>query len=118
MRPLNYPLPVGHSLSSRTTVGRPTAQSLPSDLEALPSTLVSAPTRDWDIRILSSSGRLRCRPTELYLGSITKDNQLGFWVSWDENVYEETMVKEWLSEFKAAAEWYLGREDSPAYAKL
>jgi hypothetical protein len=28
-------------------------------------------------------------------------------VFWDENVYDESIVKEWLGEVKLAAEWYL-----------
>ena len=111
MRPSDYPVSASHPLSAASNLPKPASQSSPSDLEILPSASVSIPPQDWSIRIISSSSRLRCRPTELYLGSSTKDKQLGFWVSWDENVYEESVVREWLSECQAAAEWYLGRDD-------
>lgn len=120
MRSLDYPLPQNHPFSSRFT-GPNTLkiQALPSDLEVIPSSMPKpkAPADAYSIHIVDSASRLRCRPAELYLGSSMKNRQLFFWVSFDANVYEEVMVQEWLGEFKAVAEFYLGSEDA-LHAKL
>jgi len=50
--------------------------------------------------------RLRCRPTELYLGAATTRGQLHLHVFWDSNVYDDEMVAELLSEVKMATEFY------------
>jgi hypothetical protein len=47
----------------------------------------------------------------LYLGTSTKQNVLELWVYWDANVYQESMVHEWLDEIRAATEWYLGSQE-------
>lgn len=63
-----------------------------------------------NLHVHSSRTHLRCRPAELYLGASTSRRQLHLSVSWDGNVYDETIVKEWLEEVKNAAEWYFVNE--------
>ncbi|KAH9484367.1 hypothetical protein JR316_0003848 [Psilocybe cubensis] len=69
------------------------------------------------ISLKSSTTRLRCRPTELYLGASTSHDHLTLTVYWDNNVYEEDIVTEWLNEVKLAAEFYLG-SDQTIHSKL
>ncbi|KAF8910994.1 hypothetical protein CPB84DRAFT_1763081 [Gymnopilus junonius] len=65
------------------------------------------------VLLKSSTTKLRCRPTELYLGAATRNKQLHLWTSWDGNVYEEDLVKEWLEDVKQATKFYLGRSINP-----
>lgn len=60
------------------------------------------------IRIIDSWEKLCPRPTELYLGSVTQNNKLTVYVSWDGNTYEDSIVEEWLKEVKLAIYHYLG----------
>ncbi|KAF8163367.1 hypothetical protein B0H34DRAFT_320922 [Crassisporium funariophilum] len=64
---------------------------------------------------LSSSGTmLHCRPSELYLGAATSRQQLHLNVFWDNNVFDEGVVIEWLEEVKEATNFYLGQEEAQA----
>lgn len=54
---------------------------------------------------------LRCRPTELYLGASTSAQQLRLIVYWDNNVFDEALVTEWLGEVRNAIDYYLGEDD-------
>lgn len=62
----------------------------------------------YKLRVLSSAAHLRCRPTELYLGSSTSRGQMKMFVHYDGNVYDNTTVREWLEDVKDATTWYLG----------
>ena len=53
--------------------------------------------------------RLHTRPAELYLSALTARDQLNMYVSYDANVYEEGVVREWLDEVRGAVLWYLGQ---------
>jgi len=55
--------------------------------------------------------RLRCRPGELYLGSVTMQKQLRAFVHFDSNVFDKDLTNEWLEEIRLALEFYLGYED-------
>lgn len=61
----------------------------------------------------NGSGKLHCRPTELYLGASTSRRQLRIGASWDNNVIGEELVGEWLEEVKKAVEFYLIDADLP-----
>ena len=54
---------------------------------------------------------LHARPISLYLGAATLRRRLEFFAFIDENVFTEEDVKEMMEEMRAAAEWYLGREE-------
>ncbi|KAF5393693.1 hypothetical protein D9757_000360 [Collybiopsis confluens] len=69
----------------------------------LPQSEPTAPA----IYLVKSTTRLRCRPTELYLGASTSRGQFHLAVFWDENVYEKSVVQEWLNEVVSATEWFL-----------
>ncbi|TDL25416.1 hypothetical protein BD410DRAFT_819988 [Rickenella mellea] len=66
--------------------------------------------KDPMLRISHREMHLRCRPAELYLGANTWKGQLNLFVYWDGNVYDESLVKDWLLEIRQAAEWYLAAE--------
>lgn len=59
------------------------------------------------LELMASASRLRCRPSELYLGAATVQQRLHIYVCWDSNVYEDDIVAEWLEEVKIAIEFYL-----------
>lgn len=56
---------------------------------------------------------LHCRPTELYLGASTSRQQLRLIIYWDNNVFDEAIVTEWLEEVKNAVDFYLGQDEGP-----
>lgn len=60
---------------------------------------------------------LHCRPTELYLGASTSAQRLRLIVYWDNNVFEEDLITEWLDEVKNAVDFYLG-QDADVRTKL
>ncbi|KAJ3849735.1 hypothetical protein EV368DRAFT_46699 [Lentinula lateritia] len=60
------------------------------------------------LHLLKATTRLRCRPTELYLGAATARGRLSLNVFWDENVYKREVVEEWLDEVRGATKWFLG----------
>lgn len=58
--------------------------------------------------------RLRCRPTELYLGASTSRRRLALTVQSDANVFEDEIIAEWLDEVKKATLFYLGKDNLPS----
>ncbi|KAJ3892597.1 hypothetical protein GG344DRAFT_45122 [Lentinula edodes] len=60
------------------------------------------------LHLIKATTRLRCRPTELYLGAATARGRLSLNVFWDENVYKREVVKEWLDEVREATKSFLG----------
>ncbi|KAF9076916.1 hypothetical protein BDP27DRAFT_1312824 [Rhodocollybia butyracea] len=81
-----------------------------------PRTSPSASQTRSTLHLIKSVTRLRCRPTELYLGAVTARGQLRLNVFWDENVYRREVVEEWLDEVRRATEWFLGAEDGTELA--
>ena len=63
------------------------------------------------ISLVSNTTMLCCRPTELYLGASTSARKMQLSVHWDNNVFDEALINEWLDEVKNAIDYYLG-EDS------
>jgi hypothetical protein len=59
------------------------------------------------VTIVKSWKKLSVRAAELYLGAETKDQELSIFVSWDGNVFEDELVREWLGEVGKATEYYL-----------
>lgn len=105
-------MPASHPFSSRAGYfdsSNLLSDSSPSEIQNY-TTNSNAPICPCKIRFISSSTQVKSRPTDLYLGSAIRDKQVFFWISWDENLYEESVIQEWLDEFEAAAEWYLGSE--------
>ena len=96
MRPTEYPLRPFNPLSSQKYYPQP---RVGEDLSAGGAT----------IRVVDSWEKLCARPTELYLGSVTQNNKLIIFVSWDGNTYEEPVVEEWLKEVKLATHHYLSQ---------
>jgi hypothetical protein len=94
LRPTKYPLHFDNPLSSRKYF---------TGLEDAPPEVPTTPT----IEIVKSWTKLSVRAAELYLGAETKDQELSIFISWDGNVYEDELVKEWLEEIRKATEYYL-----------
>ncbi|EIW85123.1 hypothetical protein CONPUDRAFT_134954, partial [Coniophora puteana RWD-64-598 SS2] len=102
--PLVYPLPVSHSLSLRSdVVNSSRAGKRPQHGNQRHQQL--APR----LSLESSTTHLHCRPSELYLGAATSRQQLHISVFWDENVYDQSTIDEWLDEVKEGVYWYLAR---------
>ncbi|KAL5526131.1 hypothetical protein ACEPAG_7469 [Sanghuangporus baumii] len=51
---------------------------------------------------------LRCRPGELYLGALTTQEQLTFFVYVDARVYDLNIVQDWLEDVRAGTLHYFG----------
>ena len=73
----------------------------------MPQADQGTPANEPTIRVIDSWEKIRPRPSELYLGSTTQDNQLSIHVTWDGNTYEDSVVEEWLEEIKLAGHHYL-----------
>ena len=93
LRPTEYPLDSSNPLSSQKYYPQPKPDQ---DRSVEPT-----------IWVVDSWRKLRPRPTELYLGSITQNRKLSIFVSWDGNTYEDSMVEEWLREIELATHHYL-----------
>ncbi|OJA14295.1 hypothetical protein AZE42_10486 [Rhizopogon vesiculosus] len=104
--PLEYPLPSTNPLSPRSNQSHPVKAGYIVPPAPDPS--------DDKVKIVleSSGGYLHCRPNELYLGATTSRKQLHLSVFYDGNVYQESVVQEWVEEVKDAALWYLGQSHS------
>jgi hypothetical protein len=72
--------------------------------------LLRGGTESPKVHLVTSQTKLHCRPTELYLGAATSRQQLHINVFWDDNVYDEATVKEWLVEIREAVKFYLASE--------
>ncbi|EIN07288.1 hypothetical protein PUNSTDRAFT_135974 [Punctularia strigosozonata HHB-11173 SS5] len=114
IQPLSYPLSKSHPLSIFGSRGRE------KQVPAFTQTVAPHKAAQSDngvtverplLEVLLHRTHLHCRPGELYLGSTTSRGQLHMHIFWDENVYDESVVTEWLHEVKQAAEHYL--PDSP-----
>ncbi|KAG9314804.1 hypothetical protein JVU11DRAFT_3893 [Chiua virens] len=114
--PTAFPLPATHPLSPGASVPHPLRAGYVTDpsLSSSPAVDVAGvPT----IKLENSMLHLHTRPTELYLGASSSRGQLSLFVHYDRNVYEDTVVKEWLEEVKGAVLWYLGRTHQPHRAR-
>lgn len=94
LRPTRYPLHPSNPLSSQKYYPQPTVDEGLSASEPI-------------IRVIDSWMKLCPRPGELYLGSITQNNRLSIYVSWDRNVYDDDLIEEWLNEIKSGTLHYL-----------
>ena len=72
--------------------------------------LSRSPSKVPILHVYNSGTRLHCRPAELYLGASTFNQQLSFFVFWDQNVFDREVVSEWLEDVRSAAEFYLGNK--------
>ncbi|KAF8556518.1 hypothetical protein OG21DRAFT_1483007 [Imleria badia] len=105
--PAEYPLPPTHPLSPYSSVPHPSR----AGYVAPPSPLPSGSEADKPPKITVEDWRthLYTRPAELILAASTTRGQLKMYVHFDANVFEESVVTEWLDEVRDAMLWYLGR---------
>ena len=101
--PLEYPLPSTNPLSPRSNRSHPLKAGYIIPQAPDPS--------DDEVKIVmeQSTTYLHCRPAELYVGAATSRKKLAINVFYDGNVYQESLVQEWLEEIKDATLWYLGQ---------
>lgn len=127
--PLEYPLPVTHPLSSQRPLSKQSAKVLAPELNSSTPEVIQQSRAACDIPplgkgpkpilyIRTSETHLHPRATEFYIVSASSCGQLKLQITWDSNVFEQAVVEEWLEEFQAAAEWYLGREPSEVRGRL
>ncbi|KAF9230580.1 hypothetical protein BU15DRAFT_91084 [Melanogaster broomeanus] len=101
--PGEYPLRSTNPLSPRSNIPHPAKAGYA--IPEIPDTTEDEPK----IVVEDSRALLHARPAELYLGAATRHKQLDVHAFYDENVFEEAVVREWLDEVKDAAMWYLGQ---------
>ncbi|KAF9231022.1 hypothetical protein BU15DRAFT_56635 [Melanogaster broomeanus] len=99
--PGEYPLRSTNPLSPRSNIPHPAKAGYA--IPEIPDTTEDEPK----IVVEDSRALLHARPAELYLGAATRHKQLDVHAFYDENVFEEAVVREWLDEVKDAAMWYL-----------
>ncbi|KAF8838028.1 hypothetical protein BDN67DRAFT_955732 [Paxillus ammoniavirescens] len=113
--PVEYPLGSSNPISPRSNIRHPVKAGY--IIPPMPD------TSEDKFRIFVEYSRihLHTRPGELYLGAATSRGRLHMSVYYDGNVYEETVVREWLDEVKDAVVWYLGQshaDDGSVRAKM
>jgi len=59
------------------------------------------------LEIISHISYLRCRSSEFYLIAMGRDGGMAFGCWFDGNVFDEQLIKEWVSEVVAATKHYL-----------
>ena len=64
------------------------------------------------IRVLEEMTHLRCRPGEFYMGATMTRKRLGFFCYFDENMFSQTIVREWAEDVRRAALHYLCHQPS------
>lgn len=118
MLPTEYPLPPEHYLSPlHSTPHAHRAGYAPWSPQAAAFEDAKTPrlyVEYWRVHQHST-------PAKLYLGASTARQQLQYFVFYDQHVYSEKIVTEWLSELKDATLWYLGQPHSngtPLQSKL
>ena len=63
------------------------------------------------LRISSWETHLHVRPAYFYLGAITTQGRLSFLLSWDGNVFDQSLIRDWFKEVEHVLEWYLARSE-------
>ncbi|KAG1818062.1 uncharacterized protein BJ212DRAFT_1479888 [Suillus subaureus] len=116
--PIDYPLPPEHYLSPlHSTPHAHRAGYLPWSPQATAFEDAKTPrlhVEYWRVHPHTP-------PAELYLGASTVRQQLQYFASYDQHVFSDKVVVEWLSELKDATLWYLGQphgNETPLQSKL
>src|SRR6267154_5760664 len=109
MLPLRYPLPPDHRLSRlcRTThphVAGYTGWSPPA------AAFEDAKTPRLHVEYWRT--HIHVHPAELYLSASYGQQQLQYFTCYDQRVFSEEIIQEWVREIKDATLWYLGQSRS------
>ncbi|KIJ65776.1 hypothetical protein HYDPIDRAFT_27009 [Hydnomerulius pinastri MD-312] len=106
MIPLIYPMPAGHNLSPLSQFPHPHRAGYP--IAPVPDEIVRQGETP-RLHVEYWRTHLHARPAELYLGASTSQRQLQFFTFYDQRVFGDEIVREWLGEIKDATLWYLGQ---------
>lgn len=104
--PLDYPLSPDHELSPLRSAPHPHRAGYPAWSPPVDD-VEDAKTPRLHIEYWRS--HVHAHPGELYFGSSFANQQLQYFTSYDQRVFSEETVQEWMRELKDAAMWYLGQ---------
>ncbi|KAG2074885.1 hypothetical protein BDR04DRAFT_121881 [Suillus decipiens] len=104
--PTTYPLPPEHYLSPLYSTPHAHRAGYPS---WSPQAAAFEDAKTPRLHIEYWHPHLHISPAELYLGASTVRQQLQYFAYYDQRVFSEKIVVEWLSELKDATLWYLGQ---------
>ncbi|KAG2153423.1 hypothetical protein DEU56DRAFT_727136 [Suillus clintonianus] len=104
--PADYPLPPNHYLSPLCSTSHAhRAGYLPWSPPAAAFEDAKTPRLHVEYWRAHPQGH----PAELYLGASSVRQQLQYFASYDQHVYSDEIVMEWIRELKDATLWYLGQ---------
>lgn len=104
--PTDYPLPPEHYLSPLCSTPHAYRAGYPS---WSPQAAVLEDAKTPRLHVEYWCPHPYTPPAELYLGASTTHQQLQYFSCYDEHVFSDKIVVEWLSELKDATLWYLGQ---------
>ncbi|KAI9566949.1 hypothetical protein HD554DRAFT_2220850 [Boletus coccyginus] len=104
--PTEYPLPSTHPLSPYSSVPHPHKAGYCTPRSHSPS--ASEVDTTPKVVVENSGIHIHARPAEFYLSADSSHGRLNMYVIYDNNVFEEGLVTEWLDEVREAVIWYLG----------
>jgi hypothetical protein len=116
--PLDYPLFLDQELSPLRSTPHPHRAGYPA---WSPPVDAVEDAKTPQLHIEYWRGHVHAHPGELYHGASFANQQLQFFTSYDQRVFSEETVQEWMRELKDATLWYLGQshdDKSPLQSKL
>ncbi|KAG0694743.1 hypothetical protein DFH29DRAFT_307605 [Suillus ampliporus] len=118
MVPAYYPLPPEQYLSPLCTTPSPHRAGYPP-WSPPAAALEDAKTPRLHVEYWRT--HLHTRPAELYVGASSARQQLQYFAFYDQRVFSDEIIVEWMRELKDATLWYLGQShgsETPLQSKL
>lgn len=106
MIPLVYPLPPEQYLSPLCSTPHPHRAGYPT---WSPPAAAFEDAKTPRLHVEYWRTHLHARPAELYLAASSVNRQLQYSTFYDQHVFSQEIIKEWMHELKDATLWYLGR---------
>ncbi|KAG2152768.1 hypothetical protein DEU56DRAFT_907944 [Suillus clintonianus] len=116
--PLYYPLPLDQELSPLRSTTHPHLAGYPA---WSPPTDAIEDAKIPRLHIEHWRAHIHAHPGEFYLAATFAHQQLQYFTSYDQHVFSEETVQEWMRELKDATLWYLGQphgDEMPLQSKL
>ncbi|KAG0696055.1 hypothetical protein DFH29DRAFT_991812 [Suillus ampliporus] len=116
--PLVYPLPPDQELSPLCSTPHPHRAGYPA---WYPPGDAVEDAKTPRLHVEYSRIHLHAHPAELYVGASSGRQQLQYFTSYDQRVFSEETMQEWMRELKDATLWYLGQshgDKTPLQSKL
>ncbi|KAG1736437.1 uncharacterized protein EDB91DRAFT_505789 [Suillus paluster] len=104
--PLDYPLPPDQELSPLCSMPHPNRTGYPAWSPPADAVEDAKTPR---LHIEFWRVHLHAHPAELYLAASSMHQQLHYFTSYDQRVFSEETMQEWMRELKDATLWYLGQ---------